>query len=199
MDPFIIVGVIVGVLAFGGGGLLLLAFARRSARHLQDAWSAYASAHRWTLSWPRKPIYLTDFGPDAPRIRGAMEGVPVEIELTERGLHATAIHVPIVVPADTPPGAEVPEDAIEPGARKLWAQIRAQRPQAVLHIWPEIVPGTPPRRGPGHRLTVGWKGRESDPALLDVAVVLAVALARRPPARLGPGAKHVPYYLRDMK
>ena len=193
----IIIGVIAGVVVFGGAGLWLFASIRRSLQRLREVWTAFAAARRWELTWPRRPVWAIDFGPEAPRMRGAIEGVPVEIELTERGLHATAVRVPIAVPADTPPGATVPEDAVEPAARKLWAQIQAQRGGAVLQVWPEVTPGSPPRRTGGHRLTVGWKGRESEAALLDAAVALAVALARRPPSRLGPGAKYVPYYMRD--
>lgn len=109
----------------------------------------------------------------------------------------TLAHVPIVVRADTPPGATLLEDALDPGTLTQWNHLRSLRRSMAACVWPIVLPGSPPRRGEGHRMTISWPGRERDPAILEAAVDLLEALATRPPARVGPGTSFVPYFLRE--
>lgn len=193
------------IIGMVGGPMLMVALLvwyirreRTSQREVERAWVEFVTRRPgWRLDWAAKPFWMLHKY-DATRyaMTGFVWGVPVEVELVHQKTHHTLVRVPIAVPADTPPGATLLEDALEPDARARWHQLRSLRPRAAIEVWPTLLPGRPPRRGEGHRISVGWVGRERDPAVLEAAIGLLLTLAARPPARLGPGTRFVPYYLR---
>jgi hypothetical protein len=199
MGPIQIVGITLGTLLIAAFVIWAIRGARRDEREVNAAWSEFVARHAgWRLNWADKPLWrLQPHDPAVYAMSGPIRGVPVEVELWARDKRWTVVRAPIVVPPGTPPGATISDDALDPGALARWQQFRSLRPRLEASVWPAVIPGPPPRRGEGYRVTVSWPGRERDPAALEAAIELVLALAARPPARFGPGPAVVPHYLRE--